>query len=464
VSEAQPPTWEPPPEPAPEPVPEPPQAAPAGHPIRIVVTDDRRRSRLTVLFRLILAIPHLVWFSLWTLFTYLIAVVAWLIALFLGRLPTGLHEFFELYVRYSTRLHAYLLLAANPYPPFGGTRGNYPVEIEVDEPVRQSRWKIAFRLVLAIPALMIATVLLGAPSGGGSQGQSGLQGSQWTFVAQVSGVAFAAAFLGWWVCLVRGRMPLGFRDLVVYALRYTAQTIGYLLFLTSRYPTADPFTGPSPEPPPAKPIRIVVDDDLRRSRLTVLFRFPLTVPHIVWLTLWSVAAFVAAILNWFATLVAGRSPSAFHRFLAAYVRYGLHVYAFLFLVGNPFPGFTGAAGRYPIDLEVDGRERQHRGKTLFRFLLAIPAFFVSGGLNGLLFLVGLLGWFASLVLGRMPYGLRNAGAYALRYSAQVNGYLLLLTDSYPYSGPAERVVFDEEPAPPVPPPSPPDEATGLAPA
>ena len=73
------------------------------------------------------------------------------------------------------------------------------------------------------------------------------------------------------------------------------------------------------------------------------------------------------------------------------------------------------------------------------------------GLLGLLFVAALLGWFASLVTGRMPLGLRNAGAYAIRYWAQTTGYgLLVLTDRYPYSGPAERRVEDAaEPAPPV---------------
>ena len=47
----------------------------------------------------------------------------------------------------------------------------------------------------------------------------------------------------------------------------------------------------------------------------------------------------------------------------------------------------------------------------------------------------MLGWFASLATGRMPLGLRNAGAFALRYLAQVNAYLLLVTPAYPYSGP-----------------------------
>jgi Domain of unknown function (DUF4389) len=45
----------------------------------------------------------------------------------------------------------------------------------------------------------------------------------------------------------------------------------------------------------------------------------------------------AAIANWFATLAAGVSPEALHRFLAAYVRYQNHVYAYLFLIADPFP-------------------------------------------------------------------------------------------------------------------------------
>ena len=56
------------------------------------------------------------------------------------------------------------------------------------------------------------------------------------------------------------------------------------------------------------PVRMEVTDDLRRSRLTVLFRLLLAIPHIIWVLLWSVAAVVAAVVNWFATLIKGRSP------------------------------------------------------------------------------------------------------------------------------------------------------------
>src|SRR5207244_7323778 len=36
----------------------------SGYPVRLVVTDDLRRTRLTVFFRLLLAIPHFIWLSL----------------------------------------------------------------------------------------------------------------------------------------------------------------------------------------------------------------------------------------------------------------------------------------------------------------------------------------------------------------------------------------------------------------
>ncbi len=35
------------------------------HPIALTLSDDLKRNRLTVFFRLILVIPHLIWLSLW---------------------------------------------------------------------------------------------------------------------------------------------------------------------------------------------------------------------------------------------------------------------------------------------------------------------------------------------------------------------------------------------------------------
>jgi hypothetical protein len=244
-------------------------------------------------------------------------------------------------------------------------------------------------------------------------------------------------------------MPKGLRDAGAYGIGYGAQTLAYLLLVTDRYPNADPtamLTGV--ERPAEHPVRLVGDaDDLRFSRVTVFFRLLLAIPHIVWLILWSVIAVLAAIVNWFATLFTGTPPAGLQRFLSRYVRYTLHVYAFLYLVANPFPGFVGEEGRYPIDLELPGPTRQNRWKTGFRIFLCIPASIVNSALSWGLGVAAFLTWFYALATGSAPWGLRNFSAYALRYSAQLNAYAFLITETYPHASPLEGAAPAPEPAP-----------------
>lgn len=400
--------------------------------------DDLRRSRLTVFFRLLLAIPHLVWLLLWTIAAILATIANWFATLVQGRSPDGLHRFLSAYARYATHVFGYVYLAANPFPPFQGAAGAYPIDLEIDPPAPQNRWKTAIRLPLAVPALLIVGVLRGGEGGGGVRGGSDEAGRDDgpSFFFSSTGVLTTVAVLAWFACLVLARMPHGFRNLVAYGLRYSAQTFGYLTLLTDRYPNSDPLlpaeAGP---PPPDGAIRLAVADDLRRSRVTVLFRLLLALPHLVWLALWTIVAIVAMIANWVATLVRGRSPEALHRFLSAYLRYEIHVFAFFLLVANPFPGFLGQAGSYSVDLEIDSLTQQSRWITGFRLPLAIPALIVEVGLSMLLVVAAFLGWFAALATGRMPRGLRNLGAYSLRYTAESYGYLYLLTERYPHSSP-----------------------------
>jgi hypothetical protein len=60
--------------------------------------------------------------------------------------------------------------------------------------------------------------------------------------------------------------------------------------------------------------------------------------------------------------------------------------------------------------------------------------------------VAFLGWFAALATGRMPTGLRNLGAFSIRYHAQTNAYVVVLTDRYPHASPALRPAPEPEPA------------------
>jgi hypothetical protein len=178
------------------------------------------------------------------------------------------------------------------------------------------------------------------------------------------------------------------------------------------------------------PIRLVVTDDLQRNRLTVFFRLILAIPHVIWLLLWGIVATLVAIANWFATLVKGESPEGLHNFLATYLRYQTQVYAYILLIADPFPGFGGQPG-YPIEIEVDPPQPQNRWTVGFRIFLAIPAFIIAGIFGYLNRILAFFSWFVALFLGRVPEGLRNVAAFALRFEQQTAGYTLLLTGRYP---------------------------------
>jgi hypothetical protein len=398
-----------------------------GRAIRLHTRDpDLERSRLTVGFRAFLAIPHLFWLYGWFYLATLVAFANWIATVISGTPSPMLHRFLAAYVRYSVHVLAYLTLAADPYPRFSGRPGTYPVEAEIGPPARQSRWGTGFRLLLALPAIILASVLVSA----GLSAPAALVG-----LPQIGAVAATIAFFAWFVCVGRGRMPEGFQNALEYVIGYAAQVSAYVFLLTDRYPDSDPGASGTATAYRNDPVRLYVDDGLRRSRLTTFFRFALATPHLLWLNLWAILAILAAIVNWFVALFRGRPSPRLHRFLARFVRYMTHVYAFLLLIGNPFPGFTGRPGMYPVELELPPPSPQPRVVTGFRLILAIPAGMIASAIASSAWIAAFFAWFYALFRGRAPRGLRNLGAFALRYSAQTWAYVVLLTDSYPYTGP-----------------------------
>ncbi len=178
------------------------------------------------------------------------------------------------------------------------------------------------------------------------------------------------------------------------------------------------------------PIRLVVTDDLKRSRLTVFFRFLLVIPHFIWLYLWGIAATIVLLIAWFAALFTKRVPQGLHNFLAGFVRYQVHVFSYLSLVANPYPAFSGSAA-YPVTVEIAPPAEQGRLSVFFRLLLALPALLLSGVLNYLTELVAIFAWFVAIFMGRIPEGMRNLLAFSVRYHAQTQAYVYLLTGKYP---------------------------------
>lgn len=91
----------------------------APYPASIELVDPAGpRDRLTVGFRLLLAIPHfIVLFFLqiaWTLTT----IAAWFLILLTGTYPEGLYTFGAGVLRWDLRVESYMFLLVDEYPPF----------------------------------------------------------------------------------------------------------------------------------------------------------------------------------------------------------------------------------------------------------------------------------------------------------------------------------------------------------
>jgi hypothetical protein len=76
------------------------------------------RDRLTVAFRLLLAIPHFIALAFLSIAWGAITIVSWLIILFTGTNPAGLAQFSTGVLRWRLRVEAYMLLLVDEYPPF----------------------------------------------------------------------------------------------------------------------------------------------------------------------------------------------------------------------------------------------------------------------------------------------------------------------------------------------------------
>jgi Domain of unknown function (DUF4389) len=182
------------------------------YPVTFEADYVKRRSRLTAFFRLILAIPLMIWLYLYTLVAAVAVVIAWLVILVTARYPKGLYHFVAGYTLFLARFTAYICLLSDPYPPFGGSEdSSYPVRMQFAGPLaRYSRLKTLFRIILAIPIAILRYVM--------------------NLLLEIGAVA------AWFVIVITGRMPRGLFGLMVLANSYTARSDAYLYLLTETYP------------------------------------------------------------------------------------------------------------------------------------------------------------------------------------------------------------------------------------
>ena len=232
-------------------------------PVAVSFAPPEPQNRLTVGFRFLLAVPHILFFLVLVLVAEVVVTVGWFAALILGRLPDGLFDLLSGVVRYATRLYAYNLLVTDRYPPFSEKESDYPVEVEFTRS-RLNRLAVLFRIFLVMPAALLAGVV-------------------------TSGLSIAAFFI-WLVVLVTGRMPRSLFEGVAATLRYQTRYYAYLALVTSAYPGGLLGIGTSPRPPTLGPLGRATSSDPgrrplprhRRRRRPQAHRLPRPHPTLGW--------------------------------------------------------------------------------------------------------------------------------------------------------------------------------------
>jgi hypothetical protein len=184
-----------------------------GYPITYRVAPELTgRNRITALFRIILAIPHLLIVSAFSYVMQAIAIISWVAIVITGNMPRGLWNFGVGYMRWRTRTNAYLLLQTDQYPPFSMDEDvDYPCSFVSGEyPSQRNRLTVLLRLIWLIPAAIYASII--------------------GIIASILYVVM------WLIVIITGSAPAGLYNFVAGALRIGTRLEAYMLLLTDEYP------------------------------------------------------------------------------------------------------------------------------------------------------------------------------------------------------------------------------------
>lgn len=192
-------------------------------------------NRWTTFFRPILAIPWMIVALFWGLLFIFTHFFAWISIIVLGRYPEWLYEFNSGVVRYGVRFGAWLYLQTDEWPPFGlADDPSYPIRVDVaPRAEHQSRLKALFRLILALPMLLVSYA--------------------------VNYMHLWVAVIAWVTIVFRGYQPEGINTALTFVNGFYARLYGYVAFLTDEYPPigAEKAGGPTdadPGVPPTAPV------------------------------------------------------------------------------------------------------------------------------------------------------------------------------------------------------------------
>lgn len=180
--------------------------------VHLEVEGPQPQRRLTVAFRLVLAIPHLLFgTAILGTVAVLAMVIAWFAALITARVPHGVADLLARILQFQARMYGYgQHLLTDRYPPFAIGPADHPIQLGFDEVGRFNRLAVLFRIVLMMPALVVTQIL-------------------------TAGTIFVL-FVLWLIVLVTGRMPDAAHAALAAVLRYHMRTYAYIGLVTTTYP------------------------------------------------------------------------------------------------------------------------------------------------------------------------------------------------------------------------------------
>lgn len=204
----------------------------------------------------------------------------------------------------------------------------YPASLEIDYPQQLDRVSSFFRILWAIPAMVILLLL----TAGGDNSFMNETGKEMS--SNGGGITtglFAATAL---VILFRERYPRWWFDFVLELNRFSTRVGAYLFLLTDQYPSTVEKQSVHMD---------IMYPDVKRdlNRWLPLFKWLLALPHYIVLTILMVGVFVAVIIAWFAILFTGRYPRALFDYVVGVGRWNLRVTAYAFLLTtDKYPPFS----------------------------------------------------------------------------------------------------------------------------
>lgn len=189
------------------------EAADSGSfPFGLEVDGPQPQNRLSVLLRVLYAIPQIIVLYLVTLVASLIGLIAWFAILFTGKYPGGMVNFAVGAQRWQSRTSGYLYLLTDKYPPFSlEDDPAYPVRL-IANPQLEGRNRLTcfFRYLMVIPHAIVLGI--------------------------VGIVASVLLLVAWLVTLFMGSVPAGIHTFLEGTLRWSTRVSAYMMLLTDEYP------------------------------------------------------------------------------------------------------------------------------------------------------------------------------------------------------------------------------------